>query len=507
MYSPNIFSKMAASSARKCPMDKKKTQLVEIVGEDAVVENPYLGAFCSLDHTLIPPLRSHLLVRPRNVDDVQHIVLWANETQTPLVPVSSGPPHFRGDTLPTAPEAVIVDLSRMNRVLRVDRRNRLVLIEPGVTYGQLQSELQKYGLRVIMPLLPRQNKSVLAALLEREPPISPRYHWNMLEPLRSLEIVWGNGDKLYSGSGIYRGETDEDWLEGRVPVWGPGPGQLDYYRLLSASQGTLGIATWASVKCEVLPQVRKLFLVPAARLEDLLDFTYKLLRFRFGDELFIVNNTALAMILARRPEGVPTLRDILPAWAVVVGVTGGEFLPAERVQAQESDIRDIAQEFGLSLTPAVPGCRGGDLLKILLEPSAEPYWKIRSKGGMQEIFFLTPLERTPGFVATMLAAANDHQYPAPDVGIYLQPVHQGVGCHCEFILPFDPRNRAEVARARELFHDASVRLFHQKAYFSRPYGIWAPMVYNADAQATLALRKVKDIFDPSHVMNPGKLCF
>jgi FAD/FMN-containing dehydrogenase len=33
------------------------------------------------------------------------------------------------------------------------------------------------------------------------------------------------------------------------------------------------------------------------------------------------------------------------------------------------------------------------------------------------------------------------------------------------------------------------------------------MVYNADAQATLALRKVKDIFDPSHVMNPGKLCF
>jgi len=288
-----------------------------------------------------------------------------------------------------------------------------------VTYGQLQSELQKYGLRVIMPLLPRQNKSVLAALLEREPPISPRYHWNMLEPLRSLEIVWGNGDKLYSGSGIYRGETDEDWLEGRVPVWGPGPGQLDYYRLLSASQGTLGIATWASVKCEVLPQVRKLFLVPAARLEDLLDFTYKLLRFRFGDELFIVNNTALAMILARRPEGVPTLRDILPAWAVVVGVTGGEFLPAERVQAQESDIRDIAQEFGLSLTPAVPGCRGGDLLKILLEPSAEPYWKIRYKGGMQEIFFLTPLERTPGFVATMLAAANDHQYPAPDVGIYL----------------------------------------------------------------------------------------
>ena len=36
----------------------------------------------------------------------------ANETQTPLVPVSSGPPHFRGDTVPGIGGAVIVDLKR-----------------------------------------------------------------------------------------------------------------------------------------------------------------------------------------------------------------------------------------------------------------------------------------------------------------------------------------------------------------------------------------------------------
>ena len=36
-------------------------------------------------------------------------------------PLSSGEPHFRGDILPTAPEAVIVDLSGMKRVLIGDR--------------------------------------------------------------------------------------------------------------------------------------------------------------------------------------------------------------------------------------------------------------------------------------------------------------------------------------------------------------------------------------------------
>jgi FAD/FMN-containing dehydrogenase len=45
------------------------------------------------------------------------------------------------------------------------------------------------------------------------------------------------------------------------------------------------------------------------------------------------------------------------------------------------------------------------------------------------------------------------------------------------------------------------------AYFSRPYGSWAQPVYNRDAAARDALRKVKAIFDPVGVLNPGKLCF
>jgi FAD/FMN-containing dehydrogenase len=50
-------------------------------------------------------------------------------------------------------------------------------------------------------------------------------------------------------------------------------------------------------------------------------------------------------------------------------------------------------------------------------------------------------------------------------------------------------------------------MFEQGAYFSRPYGIWANMVYNPDARNTIVTKKIKDILDPNHVMNPGKLCF
>ncbi len=488
-------------------MDEKKAQLTELVGKAGVFDHPETGKQASLAHHLIPPLKPQFRVKPKDSDAVQKVVLWANQTLTPLVPLSSGGPHFRGDTLPTAPESVIVDLSGMERILKIDRRNRLALIEPGVTYSQLQPELQKEGLRLVMPLLPRGNKSVIASLLEREPVMSPRYQWNLLEPLRSLEIIWGNGDKLWSGSGAFRGEKEKDWQTGLVPLQGPGPGQTDFYKFVSAAQGSLGIVTWASVKCEVSPEFRKLFFVPAKGLDDVIDFTYKLLRFRFGDELFIMNNTCLAYLLANEPNEAEALRDTLPSWAVIVGITGGHILPRERVEAQENDIRDIARPYGLKMTLTLRGCRGSELLELVLKPSREPYWKLRYKGGSQEIFFLTTLDKTPGYLTTMVSTADEHQYPTPDIGVYIQPVHQGVGCHCEFILPFGLENRAEMLRVRELFRDASHRLLRQGAFFSRPYGIWANMVYNADARTMMVTRKVKEIFDPNNVMNPGKLCF
>lgn len=488
-------------------MIEKKSRLAEIVGDDGVLVNPEIGTSYSLDQNLIKPLKPCFEVRPRNVDEVQKIVLWANETQTPLVPVSSGGPHFRADTYPTAPDAVMVNLCEMRRILKIDRRNRLALIEPGVTFTALQPALRVEGLRIIAPLLPRQNKSVIASLLEREPVMSLKYQWNLLEPLRSLEIIWGNGDKFYTGSGTLRGEKDEDWEAGLVPLMGPGPNQLDFYKFVSAAQGSMGIITWASVKCEVYPETRKLYFVQADKLESLIDFTYKLLKFRFGDELFIVNNTSLANILAYQSAEIESLKNKLPAWTVIVDISGGQILAEEKLSAQEDDIRDIAQGFGLQMVPALQGVSGSQMLKIIQQPSPEPYWKLRYKGGSQEIFFLSTLDRMPGFVTTMFLAANDGQYPATDIGVYLQPAHQGVGCHCEFILPFDLDNQAEVQKTQELFREASSRLFQQGAYFSRPYGIWADMVYNANARAMIVTQQVKDIFDPNNVMNPGKLCF
>jgi FAD/FMN-containing dehydrogenase len=488
-------------------MNGKKDELLGIVGQGNVLDDPETLEAYARDESFVLPIKPRLVVKPKNADEVQEIVRWANRTQTPLVPVSSGPPHFRGDTVPSVPEAAIVDLSGMKKIILIDRRNRVALIEPGVTYTQLQPELAKEGLRLSAPLLPRSNKSVVASLLEREPTPIPKFQWTILDPWRCTEVVWGDGQRMMTGDAGMRPSLEAALQRKSPPVSPTGPGQTDFYRLISAAQGSMGIVTWISVKCEVLPELHKLFFVPSQKLDDLLDFTYKVLRFRFGDELMIVNNSTLASILGDGADQIRALKEELPPWVVMVGIAGRSVLPKERVDFQVKDITDIAQQFGLRLVPAIPGARNGEVLEAILNPSKEPYWKLDYKGGCQDIFFITTLDKTPGFVDTMYSVAEAHGYPITDIGVYIQPVHHGASCHCEFTLPYDRKNPRETTRMKELFTRASEELLKQGAFYSRPYGIWANLAYNRDVQTTFVLRKVKGIFDPNNVMNPGKLCF
>jgi hypothetical protein len=73
-------------------------------------------------------------------------------------------------------------MSRMNRILEIDPDNRRVRIEAGVTWDQLTRELGAQGYRLLMPLTPPAERSVLTDFLEREEPTNQVYDYG--EPLR-----------------------------------------------------------------------------------------------------------------------------------------------------------------------------------------------------------------------------------------------------------------------------------------------------------------------------------
>jgi hypothetical protein len=489
-------------------VDTKKSALINIVGVDHVLDDPKVLETFASDQSNAPRRSPWFVVRPANAQHVQKLVQWANETETPLIPVSSGPPHFHGDTVPSVPEGVIVDLRRLREIKRIDRRNRMVILEPGVTYSELEPALAKEGLRISRPLLPRANKSVVASLLERQPTLIPRFNYSLPEPLRTCGVVWGSGEVAFTGeAGNGPMDLELQWKRGVAQIDPKGPNATDLMRLLTGAQGTMGIVIWASIKCELLASAHKYVFVPGEKLEDLVDFCYKLERIRLGDEVMVVNAAQLATMLSKRDGDLKVLKEDLPAWTVIIGLAGTALFPEERVQVQELDLKRLAQQCGVELLSGIHNVFPGQIARALERCSDEPYFKFKYKGACQDIFFLTTLDRTPQFLKTVFSIAERLKYATSDIGVYIQPQHHGVSQHIEFNLPFDPSDCREVAIVGQIYTEASQSLISEGAYFSRPYGSWAEMVYQRDATATRILRTVKQIVDPKQVLNPGKLCF
>ena len=489
-------------------MGSKKESLIRIVGAANVLDDPATLEAFSRDESMAPPRSPWFVVRPTETAQVQALVAWANETKTPLVPVSSGGPRFLGDSVPSVPEAVVVDLSGMSRILKIDTRNRIAVIEPGVTYPQLDAALREKGLRIARPLAPRPAKSVVASLLERQPTVIPRLQYNLPEPLRTCGVVWGTGEIAFTGeAGSGPASLEDQWKRGGAQVDPKGPFATDLLRLVTGAQGSMGIVVWASVRLDVALSVHEYTFVPGRSLEELAPFWQKVTRTRLGDEVSILNAAQLAQLVGKDAAAIEGLRRALPPYVVVIGLGGAALFPGERVAVQRKDLDRIVVSCGLTRLASLPGIALADLAPLFEGCPAEPHWKLRFRGASQQVFFLSKIEKVGPLVSAVLSAAEAAGIPAADAAVYVQPQHQGVVQHVEVTLPYDPADARQKAAAKAALGKASRAAMEAGGYFSRPYGEWADMVYARDADAKLVLRTVKGIVDPNNVMNPGKLCF
>jgi FAD/FMN-containing dehydrogenase len=480
--------------------------LASIVGRSNFLTDLAARAEYSFDSNGSPPVIPACVVKPGNADEVSEIVKWASETSTPLVPVSSGAPHGRGDTCPISPDAVMLCLDRMKRIIRIDPRNRIAMVEPGVTFGELQAALAEQGLCAYLPLGPRTTKSVIGSMLEREPITRPSLHWDSTDPLLCTEVVFGTGDRFRTGEASGPETIEEQWEMGRFQMNPFGHSHVDFHRLLSGAEGTMGIVTWATLKCSPLPVSRKVVVVPSSDLAPLIDLTYSLVKFRFGGTVLILNGLNLACLVGKEQGEINDMAKGLPPWALVVTFEGYGILPEEKVAREESDFRSMARACGLSGDTVLAEPQAQKLLFSLSRPS-EPHWKTRVAGGFRDLFFLTTLDKTPAFAASMGDLAAKGGFPPDRMGVYIQPIVQGTSCHCEFDFYFDPRLDDGVGRAERIVREGAEGSGQAGGFFSRPYPAWKAIAYRGSPAAAAMQKKIKSIFDPKGILNPGKLCF
>ncbi|NVM30846.1 MAG: FAD-binding oxidoreductase [Candidatus Helarchaeota archaeon] len=480
-------------------MENISKELADIVGSEYVLDDPETIEKYSHDKSFVPPRNPSAVIKPKTTEEVQKIVKLCLKYKIPITPCSSGI-HFYGNTIPNE-GGIIVSLERMNKILKIDERNRHAVIEPGVTWGQLQNELDKHGFISLIPLLPHHLKSVVSSTLEREPMCIPKHQY--ADPGLTMEIIMPNGDLFRTGSSSF--------YPGNLTAMPYGPG-LDFFRFIQGAQGTMGIITWLGVKIEVKPTMQKLFFISCEKFEDAVEPVYRILRKTHGEECLILNNFNLANILTGDwPREFKELRITSPPWTVILCLEGLKRFAKDKIESQEKALLELAKELPFEIAPVLAGFPDIErkLIKLLRNPwpKDKEYWKNRFKGSSHDIFFYTTLNRVQEFIDIMNKTADRNGYPTNEIGVYVQPLERGRVCHCEFNLFCNMDDPQDVERVSRLFNEASEQLISNGAFFTRPYGLWAKMMYSRMESYSRELKKIKKLFDPTNIMNPGRLCF
>ncbi len=477
--------------------------LAQICGSKNVSQKPDdLGQYMK-DGGLFRGIGPSLVTWPDETEIVKQIVSAARSRGVPLLPVSSSPgARVHGDSIPRVPGCVIVDLSRMRRVEMVDRAHRVVAIEPGVTFDALIPLLRDHGLRLNMPIGPRVGKSVVASALDREPVSMPRYQWDSSDPLLCTEVVFGTGDTIKTGSAAGPGSIKEQRKAGQAQVNPMGPTQFSPMQVIQGAQGTLGIVTWATIKCEVVPTIQHVHHVSSKNIDGLLTLQHELVKFRLCDEIFILNRLGLASLLGSKKDQIESIsRDIGP-WNLVFVTSGSGVIPNERLSYLDADVDDLLTTHGGKFEVNKDTIDQRTTLAAISEPSQDQ-WRSRTSSAHESIYFITGASQIPGFIALWERISAGRE-----AIVYVQPGNLGASCHCEFDVVYDPGSDQDVEKVRALLFGWQKAFIDAGAFFSRPHGSIAKLVFQHYSQANAtALKKVKAIFDPANILNPGALCF
>ncbi|MBW1838545.1 MAG: FAD-dependent oxidoreductase, partial [Deltaproteobacteria bacterium] len=94
-------------------------------------------------------MRPVCVVMPGSAEEVQAVVRIANRYKFPFIPRGSG---YTFQAFPAGAGYVVIDPKRMDRIIELDGRNMYAVVEPYISFAELQTEAMKKGLTCPSPL-------------------------------------------------------------------------------------------------------------------------------------------------------------------------------------------------------------------------------------------------------------------------------------------------------------------------------------------------------------------
>lgn len=149
--------------------------------------------------------RASAVIRPKTLEEVQAVVRIANENRVPLWVVSTGKNLGYGGSAPRVSGSIVVELSRMNRILEVDEEQSFALVEPGVRFFDLYNHIRKNNLKVWISVPGLGWGSVIGNCLERG--LGYTSYGDHFAQQCGMEVVLPDGELLRTGMGSIKNST------------------------------------------------------------------------------------------------------------------------------------------------------------------------------------------------------------------------------------------------------------------------------------------------------------
>ena len=186
--------------------------------------------------------QAEALAFPLSTEEVSGVLRYAHEHQIPVTPRGAGT-NLVGSTVPLQ-GGIILDLSRMNRILELDRDTLTVTVEPGILLQDLQAYVEGEGL--FYPPDPGEKASSLGGNISTNAGGMRAVKYGVTRDyVRGLEAVLCDGTVLRVG-----GKQVKD------------ASGLSLKHLLIGSEGTLAVITKCVLRLLPKPETSVSVLVP-----------------------------------------------------------------------------------------------------------------------------------------------------------------------------------------------------------------------------------------------------
>ena len=414
------------------------------------------------------------VIRPINTDEVSSAVTFAFEQDIPLIPRGAGTGMTAG-AVPKLRDSIILSLEGMNRIIDIDEKNLVVVLEPGVINAALQNKLESLGF--FYPPDPASMEFCTMGGNVAENAGGPRAlkYGVTRDYVLGLELVLPNGKVLTTGVKTHKGVVG-----------------YDLTRLIVGSEGTLAVITKIFLKFLPQPEEIATLLCTFPKLDSAVMAVPKITASKIIPRtLEFMDHEAIKAVENYKPVGLPADAEAL----LLIEVDGAPCA----VNAEAEKIASICTSLGANVRIADDIYSKKRLWDARRSVSPALY-RISPSKINEDI--VVPRSKIPEMIRSLRDIGDRYGLKIVNFG------HAGDG-NIHVNIMTDKNNPEEYQKAKDSVKDIFEATLRLGGTISGEHGVGLSkaeyLKMELSPLSIEIMKSIKKTFDPKGIMNPGKI--